>query len=177
MDDIEPLMVLASAQNTAIYMSHFHTEPPELISMVINGYIWPVFDRQQLLAVLEPIKMQRKKVSIVSSDMEESRILQLLLGIEGYTTSLSCNDEKFTESCLSFAPEAIIIGSHKKEQTDGIIKKIKASAHITNLPLILALKERPPRSIKLLTVPLHGEKPLLFGLSPLVQKIEGELFK
>lgn len=177
MDDIEPLLAFSYAEGIPFYLGHFYAEPPEIISLEINGYLWMPLDRFQLIPLLDPLKMQRKKISIISPDMDESRMLQMFLGLEGYTTSLLNDDEKFTHSCLSFLPEAIIIGSFEEEHIDSIIKRIKSTAQIANIPLILVLKEKPPRNTKLVTLPAQGEKPLLFGLSPLVQKIEGELFK
>lgn len=177
MDDIKPLLAIANAEGIPFYMGHFYAEPPEIITLVINGYLWMPVDQLQLLPLLESLSLQRKKIFIFSSDMDESRLLQMILGIEGYTTSLSSNDGNFLHSCISFLPEAIIIGSFEEDQIDSIIKEIRATEQIANLPLMLVLKEKPPRNIKLVTLPPQGEKPLLFGLSPLVQKIEGELFK
>ena len=107
MDGIEPLLSLAAAEKTPIYMSYFFPEPPELISLVITGYIWKPFDRHQLLPLLEPLKMPHKKIAIVSPDMDESRMLQMILGIEGYTTLLMSNDDKFIDSSISFHPGSI----------------------------------------------------------------------
>ncbi len=114
---------------------------------------------------------------MVSADMEESRMLQMILGVEGYTTALSADVDRFIPSCVAFLPETIIIGSFEEEGVDGIVKKIKGAEQVANLPLLLVLKEKPPRGVKLLTLSTQREKPLLFGLSPLVQRIEGELFK
>lgn len=177
MDDIEPLLTLAAAEKTLLYMSYFYTEPPELISLVITGYIWMPFDRHQLLPLLEPLKIPHKKITIVSADMDESRMLQTILGIEGYKTALSSNDDKFIDSCLAFLPEAIIIGTFENDQIDALVKKVRATAKVANVPLILVLREKPNKNAKLVTVPIQGDRPLLFGLSPLVQKIEGDLLK
>jgi CheY-like chemotaxis protein len=177
MEEIEPLLTLAAAEKTSLYMSYYYAEPPERISLVMSGYIWFPFDRYQFLKVLEPFKMPYKKITIISPYMDESRMMQMVLGIEGYKTALASNDDKFINSTISFNPEVIIIGTFESEQVDVVVKNIRAAEKIANVPLILALKEPPPRNVKLVTLPSHGDRPLLFGLSPLVQKIEGELFK
>lgn len=176
-DEIEPLLTLTASEKMPVYMSYFYVEPPELISLVITGYIWMPFDRHQILTLFESLKMPRKKISIVTPYMDESRLLQTILGIEGYATALASNDDKFVDNIISFLPEAIIIGTFAGEQIDIIVNKIKTTAKVANVPLILALKESPPRNVKLITLPAQGDRPLLFGLSPLVQKIESELFK
>jgi hypothetical protein len=159
------------------YQSYFFVEPPEIISQVITGYIWSPFNPSQILPILETLKMKHKKISIISSNMDESRMLQVILGLEDYKTELSINNDELFPSGRSFVPEAIIIGTFEVDQVDGIVRKIRSNAKVANVPLILALKVNPPRNIKLITAPSQGDRSLLFGLSPLVQIIEGELFK
>ncbi|MFA7404676.1 MAG: HAMP domain-containing sensor histidine kinase [Pelobacteraceae bacterium] len=176
-EDNEPLLTRAASEKIPFYQSYFYVEPPGLISQVITGYIWSPFDRYQLLPLLESLKMPHKKISIISPDMDESRMLQMILGVEEYKTALSSNDDTLLPSCISFLPEAIIIGTFELDQVDRIVREIRSSANLANVPLILALKVPPPGNVTLIAVPAQGDRSLLFGLSPLVQKIEGELFK
>lgn len=176
-DNNEPLLSLAVSKAIPFYQSYFYVEPPGIISQVITGYIWSPFNRTQILPILETLKMTHKKISIISSNMDESRMLQSILSLENYKTELSINKEELFPSGKSFLPEAIIIGTFEIDQVDGIVKEIKSNPKVVNVPLILVLKVPPPRYIKLTTAPAQGDRSLLFGLSPLVQKIEGELFK
>jgi len=176
-DNNEPLLSLAASKTIPFYQSYFYVEPPGIIRQVINGYIWSPFNRSQILPILETLKMPHKKISIISSNMDESRMLQAILSLENYKTELSINNEELFPICRSFLPEAIIIGTFEIDQVDEIVKEIKSNSKVVNVPLILALKVPPPRYIKLTTAPVQGDRSLLFGLSPLVQKIEGELIK
>jgi PleD family two-component response regulator len=176
-DNNEPLLSWAASKMIPFYQSYFYVEPPEIISQVITGYIWSPFNPSQILPILETLKMKHKKISIISSNMDESRMLQVILGLEDYKTELSINNDELFPSGRSFVPEAIIIGTFEVDQVDGIVRKIRSNAKVANVPLILALKVNPPRNIKLITAPSQGDRSLLFGLSPLVQIIEGELFK
>lgn len=176
-DGLESLTTAAHNGGTPFYMAQFHAEPPEVISMAINGYIWKPFERYHLLQPLKPLSMKRNRIAIISPDMDESRMLQMILGVEGYTISLFSNDDKFIHTCSNFHPEAIIIGSFDEQHLDTIIRGIKMTDQVANVPLILVLKEKPHGHIKLVTTPLQDDKPLLFGLSPLIQEIEGAIFK
>lgn len=176
-DNNEPLLSRAASKMIPFYQSYFFVEPPEIISQVITGYIWSPFNPSQILPILETLKMKHKKISIISSNMDESRMLQVILGLEDYKTELSINNDELFPSGRSFVPEAIIIGTFEVDQVDGIVRKIRSNAKVANVPLILALKVNPPRNIKLITAPSQGDRSLLFGLSPLVQIIEGELLK
>lgn len=173
-DNNEPLLDQAESKMIPFYQSYFYVEP-NIISQVITGYIWNPFNRSEILTILETLKMPHKKISIISPNMDESRMLQVVLGLEDYKTEVSINDNELFPSGKAFVPEAIIIGTFELDQVDGIIKKIKSNAKVATVPLILALKVPPPKKIKLITAPVQGDRSLLFGLSPLVQKIEKEL--
>jgi len=176
-DGLELLSNTAHREGTPFYMAHFHAEPPEVISMAVNGYIWKPFERHQLLQALKSLPMKRNRITIISPDMDESRMLQMLLGVEGYTISLFSNDARLVHSCTEFNPDVIIIGSFDEQHLGTIVRGIKATEQVANIPLILALAEKPRGHIKLVTTPLQDDKPLLFGLSPLIQEIEGAIFK
>jgi signal transduction histidine kinase len=176
-DNNDPLLSRAASKMIPFYQSYFYVEPPEIISQVITGYIWSPFNTSQILTILETLKIKHKKISIISSNMNESRMLQVILGLEDYKTELSMNGDELFPSHRSFLPEAIIIGTFEEDQVDGIVRKIKSNSKVANVPLILALKVPPPRNVKLITAPAQRDRSLLFGLSPLVEKIEGELLK
>jgi len=173
----DPLLSQAASKMIPFYQSYFHVEPPGIINQFITGYIWSPFNRSQILPILETLNLPRKKICIISSNMEESRILQTVLSFENYKTELLNNNDEFFTSRRSFLPEAIIIGTFETDQIDLIVDKIKSNSTVANVPLILALKAPPPRDIKLITAPAQGDTSLLFGISPLVQIIEEEMLK
>lgn len=176
-DGLEPLSALALSEGTPFYMAYFYTEPPGIISLVITVYLCKPFDSHQIVPLLEPFKKQWTTFAIISPDMEESRMLQTILGIEGYTTSVFSTVDEFISSSTFISPDAIILGSFEEQMIDTAVQRIKANRAIAQKPLLLVLSNRPGERVKLVTAPVQDNKPLLFGLSPLIQEIESKLLK
>ena len=149
-DNNEPLLSRAVSKMIPFYQSYFYVEPPGIISQVIIGYIWSPFNRAQILPILETLNLPHKKIAIIPSNVEESRMLQTILSLENYKTEPSINNDELFNSCRFFLPEAIIIGTFEIDQVDRIVKKIRSNSKVSNVPLILALKVPPPRDIKLI---------------------------
>ncbi|HZV82939.1 MAG TPA: hybrid sensor histidine kinase/response regulator [Geobacteraceae bacterium] len=176
-DGLESLAALAHSEGTKFIMAYFHVSPPEIISLAITGYIWKPFNSYQIMPLIEPFKKKRMKFAIVSSDMDESRMLQMILGTEGHTTSLFGTVDSLIQSTASISPDAAILGSFEEELLDTIVGRIKANKLLAQTPLFLVIEGKPSSHIKLVAAPLQDSKPLLFGLSPLIQEIESELLK
>lgn len=176
-EGVESMLALAEKDGTPFCMACFHAEPPGIMMMVINAYIWSPFDSYGIQAIFEPAGKGRMKIAIVSGDMEESRRLQMIVGMEGHATALYCGVEDLISSCASFRPDAIIIGSLGEEQVDTVLHGIKGSEAVANVMLLLVLKHPPASHVRLVTAPFQEGRPLLFGLSPLIQEIEGLLLK
>ncbi len=179
-DDRAGVETLASAvqdEGTPFFLAHFHVEPQEDISIAFNGYIWKPFERNQLLQAMEPLKMGRKRIAIISKNSEESRILQMLLGIEGYQVTLIGNNTRLPISCTEFGPNAVIIGTYAEEELDTIISALKKVPQLAGTPLLLVLDEKPHGNLRLVSAPHQDDKPLIFGLSPLIHEIERAILK
>ena len=177
-DGLESLSALAHSEGTPFFMASFHVSPPEIISLPITGYISKPFSGYQILPLIESFKKKKRMTfAIVSSDMDESRMLQMILGTDGHTTTLCSTVDALIHSGASPPPDAVIIGSFEEELLDTIVDRIKANKVLAHSPLFLVIEDKPASHIKLVTAPLQDNKPLLFGLSPLIQQIEKELLK
>lgn len=177
-EGLESLSALALSEGTPFFMAYFYSEPPGIISLVISAYVWKPFDSYQILQLIEPFKKNRMKFAIISPDMDESRMLQMILGVEGYATSVFSNVDDFIPCCDSLCPDAIIIGSFAAHLVDNIVLRVSAVKAMAQVPLFLVLNNtKPGGQVKLVTLSAQFNRPLQFGLSPLIQEIENELFK
>jgi len=176
-DGLESLAALAQSEGVPFFMASFHVSHPSIISLPITGYIWKPFNGYQILPLIVPFKKRRTTFAIISADMDESRMLQMILGTEGHETSLYSSVEPLVQSDATMSHDAVIIGSYEEEVLDSIVGRLKAHKLLALKPLFLVIEAKPANHVKLVTAPLLDKKPLLFGLSPLIQEIEGELLK
>ncbi len=176
-DGLESLAALAYTEGTPFFMAYFHVSPPEIISLPMTGYIWKPFNGYQILPLIEPFKKKRMTFVIISADMDESRMLQMILGTEGHATSLFVTVESLIQSSASSSPDAVIIGSYDEEALDIIVGRVRAHKGLALKPLFLVIEAKPANHVRLVTASFQDKKPLLFGLSPLIQEIEGVLLK
>lgn len=176
-DGLESLAALAQSEGVPFFMAYFHVSHPSIISLPITGYIWKPFNGYQILPLIVPFKKKRTTFAIISADMDESRMLQMILGTEGHETSLYSSVEPLVQSDATMSHDAVIIGSCEEEVLDSIVGRLKAHKLLALKPLLLVIEAKPANHVKLVTAPLQDTKPQLFGLSPLIQEIEGAFQK
>lgn len=164
------------AEGIPLFVAFFHVHRNGSISMAIDDYISKSLGKEQILTTVSRLKKPRGKIAILSPDNNEARIIQVTLGIEGYKTVLFSDFKAGTEACADQPPDGIIIGSYAESSVEDIVDRLMEAPQTVDIPRFMVIDMRFCNHAKLINVPAQSGRPMAHGLSPLITKIESELF-
>lgn len=166
----------ARSDNIPLFMAYFHAVQGGGIQLAIDGYIWKPIDEYQLLEVIGTLIKPHADIAILSLDSCEARLIQIRLSIEGYSTRIFSGVATAIRSCSETRPDGIIIGSFDGDTLDDIVDNLLKNAGTATIPRFLVIEMQLNDHAKLVTIPLQTSRPMSYGLSQLIAKIESELF-
>ncbi len=175
-DELQALENWTRLENIPLFVAYFHVHHSGATTLAIDDYIRKSFDKDQVLGVMGRLKKPHARITIISQDSNESRILQVTLGIEGYNTTLFSDMNAAVQACLMSPPDGIVIGSLTEMDIDLLTDRLKEHHPTAAIPRFLVTDMHFDGHAKLITLPLRSSRPMAHGLSPLISMIESELF-
>jgi signal transduction histidine kinase/DNA-binding response OmpR family regulator len=151
-----------------------HGDEPRL---AVHGYLTKPFDKYEIVSLFEKCRIRAGTVLLLSSDSEESRTLQVLLGAAGYRSDVYGDPRQALQESEKSHPLAIIIGSYPRDRLEDILSGFKGDPRTRKIPVFMILGAAVDRYVT--TVTLEGSSGTTGdeGLYKLVGEIETEYAK
>lgn len=151
-----------------LYMSHVSGE----LCLAADGYLEKPFDRYQIVSQFEQLQKNRGRFSVVSSDQEEARNLQVLLGAEGYSADLYMDEVEAARATSNTPLQGVIIGSFRRGKLEEVVASLKGAPRFRSIPFFLVQGGATGRYVKTVVLDTTARKNGGEGLYPLIMAIE-----
>jgi CheY-like chemotaxis protein/anti-sigma regulatory factor (Ser/Thr protein kinase) len=145
--------------------------------LAVHGYLTKPFDKYEIVSFLEKCRVRSGMVMLLSSDGEESRTLQVLLGAAGYGAAMYSDLRQALQACEKNRPAAIFVGSYPKDRREDILSGFKDGPWTRDVPIFLVLGAPLDKYVTTVTLEGSGRTTGNEGLYKLVGEIETEYAK
>lgn len=169
------LMQLAGWAKTAgikVIMTTLHIGQKGDLRVVFNGYFSKPFDKFAIISTLEPIHKNKSRIVLVSTEQEESRNMQVLLGTKGYGINLFIDCGEAARACRNSPPDAIIVGSYTPAGVEEFVSALQAHTETAAIPLYLIVKSLYGKQVDTVTCNVANYKSCDEGLYALIMEVE-----
>jgi hypothetical protein len=165
------LRILSRLKEIPIFLAVIINDEKSGPQLAVNGYISKPFDKYQILSTLGDVyKGKTGKILIISPDSEESRNLQVFIGMNIYETAIIA-DVHLIDLTRSL-PDVIVIGTFTAEKMYGIIGYLRNNPATRNIPLLIILNISL-RDIKCIGLASTGYGS---GLGKVLAELEGDIY-
>jgi signal transduction histidine kinase/CheY-like chemotaxis protein len=151
-----------------------HGDEPRL---AVHGYLTKPFDKYEIVSLFEKCRVRGKMVLLLSSDGEESRTLQVLLGAAGFGATVYSDPPQAVQESEKSRPAAIIVGSYPRDRLEDILSGFKDNPRTWEIPVFLILGAQLDRYVTTVTLDGLSGTTGNEGLYKLVGEIETEYAK
>lgn len=171
-EDLARLGTWAHGAGVEIMLATLYVSPVSGdLCLAVNGYLARPFDRFQAVAAIERFVKKKGHFFIVSPEKDEARNLQVMLGAEGYATTLYIDENEVVRRG-GIAPNGLIIGSFQKSRLEELFSVLMGQAHIRTLPCFLLLGENFLRHVTTVTLDASSRQSGGEGFYSLIMAIE-----
>ncbi len=139
--------------------------------IILHGYLSRPFDTYEITLKFASAFHPKDRIMLISSDKDECRTLQVLLGAEGYDIQVFADATTAVRACAASLPAGVVIGSFGKATLDAIVTGIKDDPKTEHIPLFLIIGAPLDRHIRTLTA-VGGRPKDADGLYQLYGEIE-----
>jgi hypothetical protein len=165
------LRILSRVKEIPIFLAVIINDEKSGPQLAVNGYISKPFDKYQILSTLGDVyKGKTGKILIISPDSEESRNLQVFIGMNIYETAIIA-DVHLTDLTRSL-PDVIVIGTFTAEKVYEIVGYLRNNPATRNIPLLIILNISL-RDIKCIGLASTGYGS---GLGKVLAELEGDIY-
>jgi hypothetical protein len=165
------LRILSRLKEIPIFLAVIINDEKSGPQLAVNGYISKPFDKYQILSTLGDVyKGKTGKILIISPDSEESRNLQVFIGMNIYETAIIA-DVHLIDLTRSL-PDVIVIGTFTAEKMYGIVGYLRNNPATRNIPLLIILNISL-RDIKCIGLASTGYGS---GLGKVLAELEGDIY-
>jgi signal transduction histidine kinase/CheY-like chemotaxis protein len=145
--------------------------------LAVHGYLAKPFDKYEIVSFLEKCRVRGGMVMLLSSDGEESRTLQVLLGAAGYGAVMHSDLRQALQACEKTRPAAIFVGSYPRDRLVDIFSGFKDGPWTRDVPIFLILGVPLDKYVTTVTLEGSGQATGNEALYKLVGEIETEYAK
>jgi signal transduction histidine kinase/CheY-like chemotaxis protein len=137
-----------------------------------NGYLARPLDSLQLVSLMEHFFKNRGRFFIISPEKDDARKLQVMLGAEGYGSSLFMDVNEAVLAGLGKVPNGIIIGSFPRPRLEDVVSSLIGEGHFKSLPLFLLVDEDCLKHVTAVTFEAASRQKGGEGVSSLIMAVE-----
>jgi CheY-like chemotaxis protein len=145
--------------------------------LAVHGYLKKPFDKYEIVSFLAKCRVRGGLILLLSSDGEESRTLQVLLGAAGFGTVIQSDFRQALQSCEKNRPAAIFVSSYPRDRLEDILLGFKDDPLTREIPVFLILGAPLDRYVTTVTLEGANHTNGNEGLYKLVGEIEAEYAK
>lgn len=160
-----------------ILLTTVHVQCGDDPKLAVHGYLVKPFDKYGIVSLFEKCRVPGGVVLLLSSDGEEARTLQVLLGVAGYGTSVYSELRQALQSCENSRPAAIVVGCYPRDGVEKILSGFKEQPRTRDIPVFQILAAPLDKYVTTVTLDGLGNANENEGLYRLVGEIETEFSK
>jgi len=173
-DRFTELVRHARDEGVRVLLASIHVRYGGEPELALHGYISKPFDKYEIVSLLEPHCGRGDTVMILSQDNEESRNLQVLLGVAGFGAVLCGDGKQALRICQGSLPRALLLGAFPNDRLDEIISDFRSDPKTRDLPLYLILGTSLGKYVKTVTLSGSGNHTESGSLYKLIGEVETE---
>lgn len=137
-EHFDELRTLSRIKGIPVFLALIINDGASGPQLAVNGYISRPPDMSQIKAALrEVLPAEKGKIMIISTDAEEARSIQLLVGAKNYETFV------VSEAAAAEAktpPDAIIAGTALTDDVYRVVASLRGNPATRDIPILLALR-------------------------------------